>query len=74
MAADFSGALCIGRWDIFDSNDDNEFPFEEEAKDICAQCPLIEQCYRENKDLFGVIVAGMTDQERKDYARKRRSR
>lgn len=63
---DYEKASCVGQWVLFESeeDDDNVFPYEAEAKALCAKCPLIKKCREENSDLVGMIVAGLTPAER----------
>jgi hypothetical protein len=40
------------------------YPHETDAKALCAQCPLVAECLSNYGDIEGMIVAGMTWEER----------
>ena len=72
--ADYAGAPCIGKWHLFEDDDDGTgpettgyvFPHEAEAKALCAQCPFIARCLVENR-ASDLIVGGTlpTDPQRR---------
>lgn len=76
-----SRAACVGHEDWFGALDieDSEgnllayhWPYEAQAKALCAACPVRDWCAENYWALEGVIVAGRRDDERK--GRRRRGR
>jgi hypothetical protein len=41
MSADLGGALCVGKWWLFDSTDPAD---HREAAELCAECPVRAAC------------------------------
>lgn len=71
-------APCVGRWELFSDDDDGteleytkqHFPYEAEAKALCADCPFLTRCLVEQKD-SDMIVGGTTPAERSKVLRSR---
>lgn len=55
-------ALCRGLWHMFDAvedeNGNDSYPFLEEAKALCDECPVFTQCRRDGVKERSAIWAG----------------
>lgn len=55
-------AACRGLWDIFDAQESvsgrDYYPFLDEAKTICAECPVFDLCKEAGKNERTGIYAG----------------
>ena len=54
-------AACVDQWALFDSVEDyngrDHYPFLEAAREVCASCPVSDECRtfaRRNKEVQGI--------------------
>lgn len=50
-------AACHGQWLLFDEDEDGYYPFEEEAKALCNECPVMMLCRKtamNNRERSGI--------------------
>jgi WhiB family redox-sensing transcriptional regulator len=72
------GEQCVGKFKYFYNEADDDSPAiaskEKVAKALCKQCPIMEKCLEDGLSQGDVpgIWGGMTKNERRNYANKRR--
>lgn len=78
----FAQAKCVGRHELFDavdledSNGDligEHYPYEDTAKALCAECPVLALCEDRNWKLETGIIAGYRPDERKRRKKRRKT-
>lgn len=41
----YQHAACQGQYDIFDADNDGDYPYYDQAIEICSQCPVKHDCF-----------------------------
>lgn len=57
-------AACSDKSELFDADENDQYPHEYEAKQICKDCPVFVQCNRDLRTEPYGIVWGTTHLER----------